>query len=86
MKMAKFPKVLFPEPIATKAFTDASKAVARLEEIVANNAQEAGAKSQAAADELGVLKADNAELRKLTDTVSARLDATIGELKTILER
>ena len=37
MKMAKFPKVLIPEPLATKAFTDASKAVARLETIFARN-------------------------------------------------
>jgi AMP nucleosidase len=35
--MAKSPKMLFPEPIAMKAFTDASKAVARLEEIYARN-------------------------------------------------
>jgi len=35
--MAKSPKMLFPAPVATKAFSDASRAVARLEEIYARN-------------------------------------------------
>jgi AMP nucleosidase len=37
LKMAKPPKMLSPEPVAIKAFTDASKAVSCLEEIYARN-------------------------------------------------
>ena len=37
--MAKSPKMLLPEPFVTKAFTDASKAVTRLEEIYARNTE-----------------------------------------------
>ena len=39
MKMAKSPKMLFPEPFATTAFTDASEALVRLEKIFARNTE-----------------------------------------------
>lgn len=75
------------------------QALSRLEEMVARVGQGPEAGAQATARELVALKADHqslgetlkeveadyAALRQVTDTVSSRLDATILELKSILE-
>ncbi len=74
------------------------QALSRLEEAAAKLGQERDAASQARAAELAAIKAehesldralkqaeaDHAALRRVTETVSTRLDATIGNLKSIL--
>ena len=71
----------------------------RLEEVVTRDEPGQGGASEALAAELGALRkehqtlgqrlremeADYEALRQVTDTVSRRLDATIGELKSLLD-
>lgn len=75
------------------------RAVSRLEELLAEAAKASQADALSSAGELAALRddhaslgeafkaleAENAELRKVTQAVSSRLDATIDDLKTILE-
>ncbi len=75
------------------------QALRRLEEVVTRVEPGQDAESEAIAAELGALKnehqtlgqrlremeADYEALRQVTDTVSQRLDATIGELKSLLD-
>jgi FtsZ-binding cell division protein ZapB len=46
---------------------------------------EAAAEEDGARAEAGVARAENAELKQMAETVSERLDSTIGRLRAVLE-
>ncbi len=88
----------FPPNVET-ARERLEQALRRLEEVATRVEPGPDAESEAIAAELGALKnehqtlgqrlremeADYEALRQVTDTVSQRLDATIGELKSLLD-
>jgi chromosome segregation ATPase len=84
----------------SKAGERLEQAVERLEAAIAKSASSTSERDQNLGTELATLKADNerlsaalkvveadyAALRKVTDTVSSRLDGTIGDLQSMLGR
>ncbi len=88
----------FPQNMET-AKARLEQVLRRLEEVLTRDEPGQDGESEAIAAELGALKnehqtlgqrlremeADYEALRQVTDTVSQRLDATIGELKSLLD-
>lgn len=62
------------------------EAVVRLEAAVDARAKADGGENKRLAKALENAQAECAELHEVNQTVSARLDAAIGRLKTVLER
>ncbi len=72
-------------PRLERAQEQLDNAVARLESVQAARGAPPGASQSELAQDLESAHAKNNSLKIMNETVSGRLDATIGRLKTILE-
>ena len=72
-------------PRLERAQQQLDSAVARLEAAQATRGSSSGGDQAQFAQELESAQAENISLKSVNETVSGRLDATIGRLKTILE-
>lgn len=72
-------------PKLERAHKQLDAAVARLEEVHASKGSFPGADQTQLAQDLELIRAENQSLKSVNETISGRLDATIGRLKIILE-
>lgn len=72
-------------PKLERAHKQLDAAVARLEEVHASKRSFPGADQTQLAQDLELIRAENQSLKSVNETISGRLDATIGRLKIILE-
>ena len=72
-------------PPLERAQEQLDSAVARLEAAQASRGLSSGADQTQLAQQLESAQIENNSLKSVNETISGRLDATIGRLKTILE-
>jgi len=72
-------------PRLERAQEQLDNAVARLEAAQVSRGASSGGDQTQLAQQLESAQAENNSLKSVNETVSGRLDATIGRLKTILE-
>jgi len=72
-------------PRLERAQQQLDNAVSRLEALHATKGASSGEGSVQLAEDLESAKAENESLKVMNETVSGRLDSTIGRLKLILE-